>query len=78
MVLIFFVFRNLTFLSAVGNVYIADEVNRRVRKLTESTGIISTIVGGGTGSLGDGGAATSATLSYLFCVSLDSVGRIIF
>ena len=44
------------------NVFIND-YNQRVRKITASTGIISTYVGTGTASYsGDGGAATSATL----------------
>lgn len=46
-----------------GNIYIADQGNRRVRKVT-TAGIISTIAGNGTyGSAGDGGPATAAELS---------------
>ena len=45
-----------------GNVYIADEVNNRIRKVN-SSGIISTISGNGTGGYsGDGGAAITAEL----------------
>ncbi len=56
--------------------YIADSLNSRIRKVTVSTGIITTIAGTGTGSFsGDGGAATSATLSYPFGVALDSSGN---
>ncbi len=55
--------------------YIADAGNHRIRKVTVSTGIISTIAGTGTSSYsGDGGAATSATLYYPFDVALDSAG----
>jgi hypothetical protein len=56
-------------------VYIADQDNHRIRKVTVSTGIISTIAGTGTGSYsGDGGAATSAKLYYPEGVGLDSSG----
>ncbi len=54
-----------------GNVYIADYGNHRVRKVTVSTGIITTIAGTGTGSYsGDGGAATSASLNRPSGVSI--------
>ncbi len=60
----------------VGNVYICDEYNHRVRKITVSTGIISTIAGVGTSStsIGDGGPAASARLSYPGGIVLDSSG----
>jgi len=62
-------------MSLLGNVYIADYGNNRVRKVTVSTGIITTIVGTGTaGYSGDGGAATSATLNLPFAVTIDSSG----
>ena len=61
----------------LGNVYIADNNNNRIRKVTVSTGIISTIAGTGTGSYsGDNGAATSATLNYPNGVGLDSAGNV--
>ena len=56
--------------------YIADTVNNRIRKVTVSTGIISTIAGTGTASYsGDTGQATAATLYYPRAVALDSSGR---
>ena len=56
--------------------YIADTVNNRIRKVTISTGIISTIAGTGTASYsGDNGQATAATLYYPRAVVLDSSGR---
>ncbi len=59
----------------IGNVYIGDFFNHRVRKVTVSTGIITTIAGTGTGGYsGDGGAATSATLKYPYGVAVDSSG----
>ena len=55
--------------------YIADGTNHRVRKVTASTGVISTIAGTGTSSYsGDNGAATSAALSYPHGVAFDSSG----
>ncbi|MEI6821811.1 MAG: T9SS type A sorting domain-containing protein, partial [Bacteroidota bacterium] len=64
-------------LDASGNIYIADQNNQRVRKVTASTGIISTVAGNGTtGFTGDGGAATSAELYYPTGVALDASGNI--
>ncbi len=60
-----------------GNVYISDTYNYCVRKVTVSTGIITTIAGTGTYSYsGDNEAATSATLGYPFGVALDSAGNV--
>ncbi len=62
-------------LDSLGNVYIADWANHRIRKITVSTGIITTIAGTGTATYsGDNGPATSATLNYPFGVTLDSAG----
>ena len=62
--------------SPLGNVYIADQSNNLVRKVTVSTGIITTIAGTGTGSYsGDGGAATSAALDRPTGVAVDSAGN---
>ena len=61
----------------LGNIYIADQYNHRIRKVTVSTGIISTIAGTGTSSYsGDNGAATSAALSYPRGVGLDTAGNV--
>ena len=65
-------------MSTIGNVYIVDAYNHRIRKVTVSTGIITTIAGTGTvGYSGDNGAATSATLFYPVGVALDASGRIL-
>ena len=66
-------------MSNIGNVYIAEYFNNRIRKVTVSTGIITTIAGSSTsGSYsGDNGAATSATLYYPYGVALDASGRIL-
>ena len=58
--------------------YIADRNNNRIRKVTVSTGIITTIAGTGTASYsGDNGAASSATLNSPAGVALDASGRIL-
>ena len=65
-------------MSNIGNVYIADAYNHRIRKVTVSTGIITTIAGtGSTTFSGDNGAATSATLYQPLGVALDASGRIL-
>ena len=63
-------------MSNIGNVYIADANNNRIRKVTVSTGIITTIAGtGSTTFSGDNGAATSATLYYPYGIAVDASGR---
>jgi len=59
-----------------GNVYIADLVNLRIRKLT-SGGTISTVAGNGKYSYsGDSGQATSAQLNTPQAVAADSSGNL--
>ena len=59
--------------------YIADYANHRIRKVTVSTGIITTIAGTGTSSYsGDNGLATSATLYFPHGVAVDASGRILY
>jgi len=61
----------------LGNVWIADSANNRIRKLT-SSGVISTIAGAGAmGFGGDGGAAVSAQLSRPFSIALDGGGNLL-
>ena len=60
-----------------GNMFIADFGNCRLRKVASGTGIISTAAGNGVcGSSGDGGAATSASLSFPTGIALDSAGTV--
>jgi trimeric autotransporter adhesin len=62
---------------ASGNIYISDTYNYRIRMVTKSTGIISTVAGTGySGSSGDGGQATSAALFYPYGVAVDASGNI--
>jgi trimeric autotransporter adhesin len=61
---------------ATGNVYVADYMNNRVRKISTS-GIITTIAGAGTaGHTGDGGAATLAELFMPYGIHLDASGNL--
>jgi RHS repeat-associated protein len=56
-----------------GNIYISDIYFGVVRKLTLSTGIITTVAGDGTpGYSGDGGPATSAQLSSPLAMAFDT------
>jgi sugar lactone lactonase YvrE len=60
----------------VGNLYIADTGNYRVREVA-ANGIISTVAGGGSiGYSGDGGPATSAGLNYPYGVAVDVAGNL--
>jgi trimeric autotransporter adhesin len=62
---------------ASGNIYIADTYNYRIRLVTKSTGIITTVVGTGSyGYSGDGGLATSALLRTPYSVAVDASGNI--
>jgi uncharacterized protein (TIGR03437 family) len=64
-------------LDSAGNLYIADSANQRIRKVTKSTGKISTIAGNGTPQYsGDGSAATSASLDTPYGVAVDSSGNV--
>ena len=44
-------------------IYFSDVGNSRIRRVDLTTGVITTVAGGGTGDLGDGGPATAATFS---------------
>lgn len=58
-----------------GNVYIADTYNNRIRLVKKSTGVITTIAGSGThGYSGDTGPATTAEISYVYQLAVNSAG----
>jgi uncharacterized protein (TIGR03437 family) len=58
-----------------GNLYIADQFNRRIRKV--SNGVITTAAGNGlAGYAGDGGPGVSAELSGPAGISLDAAGSL--
>lgn len=59
-----------------GNVYVADTLNHRVRKI-DAAGTITTVAGTGVlGFAGDGGAATAARLHYPIGLDLDAAGNL--
>ena len=72
-----------------GDVFIADALNERIRKI-DASGVISTFAGSGppdsagqlqngatpTGANGDGGPATSAVFNQPHCVGVDSKGNV--
>lgn len=58
-----------------GNLFITDQNNNRIRKV-DTFGIITTVAGGGTGGLGDGGAATTASLSIPSGIAVDASGNL--
>ncbi len=60
----------------LGNVYLADQDNHRIRRI-DAAGIITTIAGTGTGAFGgDGGAATAAQLNQPNGVGFDGAGNL--
>ena len=60
----------------LGNMYVADTQNNRIRKVTPA-GLISSIAGNGTlGFGGDGGAATAASLSGPYGLAIDAFSNI--
>ncbi|OJX21934.1 MAG: hypothetical protein BGO75_19590 [Burkholderiales bacterium 68-20] len=62
---------------SLGNLYIADMKNHRIRKVDANTGTIATVAGTGTpGYGGDGGPATSAQLQDPFVIVIDSQDRV--
>ena len=73
-------------LDALGNLYIADQLNHRIRKIATvpgfsagilSTGVITTVAGDGAqGYGGDGGAAVAAQLNLPVGVALDGAGNL--
>jgi N-acetylneuraminic acid mutarotase len=64
-------------MDAAGDLYFADIVNSRVRKVDASTGVITTVAGNeGIGYGGDGGPALDASFSSLQGVALDTAGNI--
>ncbi len=62
-------------IDASGNIFFNEYGNHRMRKVTTSTGIISTYVGtGSTSYSGDGGVASSATIYCPHGLAIDVSG----
>jgi sugar lactone lactonase YvrE len=65
------------FVDSAGNVFIADTLNERIRKVDATTGNIQTVAGiDGSGFSGDGGPAASAALNFPAGVAIDGAGNI--
>jgi trimeric autotransporter adhesin len=63
-------------LDSIGNLYIADQANNRVRRVALD-GTITTLAGNGTsGNAGDGGAAVLANLNAPSSVRFDAYGNL--
>jgi len=63
-------------MDTAGNLYIADNGSRRVRRVND-TGVITTVAGNGSQvSSGDGGPATSAGISYPYGAAMDAAGNL--
>jgi hypothetical protein len=66
----------------IGNLYIADANNNRIRQVIAATGIITTVAGSGPtghgsgGFFGDGGPASEAQLNYPTHVAMDGAGNL--
>jgi len=66
-------------LDAHGDLYIADTLNHRIRRVNANTGLIYTIAGTGiSGFSGDGGSAISAKISEPAGIAVDASGRVYF
>jgi trimeric autotransporter adhesin len=64
------------FIDSMGNLFIGDGTNHRVRRVDAKTGIITTVAGNGNEKYtGDGGPATSAGLSPAG-IALDTAGNL--
>jgi uncharacterized protein (TIGR03437 family) len=60
---------------ATGNIFVADAGNNRIRRVSTS-GVITTVAGGGAGAPGDGGPATAATLNQPGGIAVDASGNL--
>jgi sugar lactone lactonase YvrE len=60
---------------AAGNLYVSDIYNSSIRKINTS-GIVSTLTGGGYGFSGDGGPATNAQISNSYGLGVDAAGNV--
>ena len=60
-----------------GNIYIADTLNNRIRKVDEFDGIVTTVAGTGiAGYVGDQGRAVDAELNQPKDVAVDDLGKV--
>jgi DNA-binding beta-propeller fold protein YncE len=66
-------------LDAAGILYIADTINRRIRRVDSSTEFIYTIAGTGvSGFSSDGGPALEAKITTPAAITIDRSGKVYF
>ncbi len=63
---------------AAGDLYIADSLNNRIRRVAVDTGVITTVAGSTAGFSGDGGPATAALLRNPQGLFFDQDGNLFF
>ena len=69
-------------LDSAGNLFIADSVDNKIRRVDAVTQIITTVVGDGnpcanpSNTCGDGGAATAAQLNFPEGIAVDAAGNL--
>ncbi len=64
-----------TIFDGANNLYVVDQSNNKIRQINLTTGIIKTVVGTGTsGFTGDGGPATSCTVSLPCGIAINKNG----
>ena len=66
-------------INAAGDLYFSDQIyspsaESYIRKIDAATGVISTIAGNGSGTMGDGGPAINAGLGFIFGIFIDGHG----
>lgn len=67
---------NSVAVDGMGNVFVVDQGNNRIRKVAPS-GVVTTFAGTGVaGSAGDGGSATAAQLNVPISIAVDATGRV--
>ena len=60
-----------------GNLFVADSLHNRVRRVDAGTGLIATVAGDGSAGFGgDGGPATAAQIDYPSSVAVDGSGNL--
>jgi DNA-binding beta-propeller fold protein YncE len=59
---------------STGNVYVADDTNHRIRKISPG-GVVTTLAGSGTAGFADGTGA-AAQFHHPFSVAVDSTGNV--
>lgn len=65
-------------IDAAGNIYIADNMNERVRRIDATTGIITTWVGGGVLAPADGALAHEVDITGVLALDIAANGDLVF